>query len=445
MPQPVDPSFTNAASLAAKDAGTRRLDASLAKLAAATAVKPAESKPGEIADRASLTQTNVLKAVRDAAPLRELGSRLIDLRRLLASPPSANAANDLQSKIDASLAAIRKVAESLRGGKPGDPLSPVTSPPNALATNVADGVSDIQINAPELAPGESVDVNVIVAQSAQTGGLSLSFGGANLDLGSPGVSDPNARFSLEISGPLGTREFSFTSGTSLSDIADTFNSFTDVLGLSSIVSGRAVRLDTIERNADAFVSVRVVDDGDIAGNNIGIYRYEPTDSNTADPQTRVAFDQAEGQTLTDFGQDLVAFVNGAQATNTGDTAVSVDLGGLKVAFDLSIARAQSGPTFPFRAFTVVGQGEGSAVDRVGALDPKSALNLESLALLDDAIREVEQAERERLLGRNGEPLAIDEDDVPVIREAQAKLLEEARRLGLLIDHDAAKTFDALRP
>lgn len=443
MPQPVDPSFTNAASLAAQGAGTRRLDASLAKLAAASSVKPATA-PAANADDASLTQTNVLKSVRDAEPLRELGSRLIDLRRLLASPRQGSAANDVQSKIDASLAAIRKVAESARGGQPEDPLSPVTQPLNAIATNVMYGVSDIHINAPELAPGESVDVNVVVAQSAQTGALSLSFGRANLDLGSPGVGDPNARFSLEISGPLGTREFSFTSGTSLSDIADTFNSFTDVLGLSSIVSGTAVRVDTIGRNADEFVSVRVVDDGDIVGNNIGIYRFDPTDGYTADPQTRVAFEQAEGQTLTDFGQNLVAFVNGAQATSTGDTAITVDIGGLKVAFDLSISRAQSGPTFPFRAFTVVGEGERSAVDRVGALDPESALEAESLSLLDDAIREVEQAERERLLGRTGDSLAIGEGDIPIIREAQAKLLEEARRLGLLIDHDAAKAFDALR-
>ena len=443
MPQPVDPSFKNAASLAAQGAATRRLDASLVKLAAATAVKPAESKPGDVGDSASLTQTNVLKAVRDTAPLRELGSRLIDLRRILASPRQAGAPNDFQSKIDASLAAIRKVAESLRGGQPEDPLSPATPPPNAIATNVDAGVSNIQINAPDLAPGESLDVNVLVAQSAQTASLMLSFGAGSIDLGA-GVNDPNARFTLEISGPLGVREFSFTSGTSLRDVADTFNSFTEVLGLSATVSGRAVRLDSIERNADAFVSVRVVDDGGIAGNNIGIYRYEPTDGDTADWRTRVGFDEAEGKTLTDFGQDLVAFVNGAQATNTGDTAISVDVGRLKVAFDLTIARAQSGPTFPFRAFTIVGEGESSAVDRVAALDRKSALNLESLALLDDAIREVEQAERERLLGRAGEPLSIDEADIPVIREAQARLLDEARRLGLLIDHDPAKTFDALR-
>jgi hypothetical protein len=67
-----------------------------------------------------------------------------------------------------------------------------------------------------------------------------------------------------------------------------------------------------------------------------------------------------------------------------------------------------------------------------------------LTLIDDAIREVERAERERILGRAGGDIALGERDIPVIREAQARLLDEARRLGLLVDHDPAKAFEALR-
>jgi hypothetical protein len=301
MPQPVDPSFTNAASLAAKGAGTRRLDASLAKLAAATAVKPAESKPGDLADRATLTQTNVLKAVRDAAPLRELGSRLIDLRKAIAgaSPTDARASSEKLLEVIGTF----------------DPLgSPTTR---------------------------------------------LLFDSAFLDLAGD-ANDANARFTVELGGTGGVVQATFVSGTTIADIAATFSILGKDIGLTARLSGNAIILDSDAPLSANFVGVRVIDD---AGANI-----------------------------------------------------------------------QSSP--------------GSAIDALKRSLQKGLRAFDadqSLALLDDAIREVEQAERERLLGRAGEPLAIDEDDIPVIREAQAKLLEEARRLGLLIDHDAAKAFDALRP
>lgn len=305
MPQPVDPSFTNAASLAARGAGTRRLDASLVKLAAATAVKPAESRPGDVGDKASLTRTNVLKAVRDAAPLRELGSRLIDLRKILAG------AVETHSLPEAAVAG-QKVLGLLGGLQPDQ--SPTTR---------------------------------------------LIFDSEFLDLAGD-ANDADARLILELGGPGGVRELAFTSGTSVADIAATLDLIGEDIGVAARLSGNAIVIESNTPLSAGFVGVRVLDGG---GANVAI--------------------------------------------NSG-----TGLGALRDAIRLGL----------------------------GTIAPE-----EALALLDDAIREVERAERERLLGRAGESIAIDEADIPVIREAQTKLLDEARRLGLLIDHDPAKAFDALRP
>ncbi len=303
MPQPVDPSFTNAASLAAQGTGTRRLDASLAKLAAASSVKPALT-PAAKADDAALTRTNVLKTVRESEPLRELGSRLIEFRKIVANATATGPAGEV-------LKAGQSVLELL------------------------DGITQ------EYPPTTR-----------------LIFDSAFLDL-SGDANDPSAQFVLELGGPGGVRELSFSSGTSVADIAETLELIGAQIGIVARLSGNAVVLDSDSALSAGFVGVRVLDDG---GSNL----------------------------VTNPGEAIAAL---RDAIRSGLEAIAPE---------------------------------------------------KTLALLDDAIREVERAERERLLGRADGPLALEEADIPVIREAQAKLLEEARRLGLLIDHDPAKALDALR-
>ncbi len=298
MTQPVA-SLTSTPSTAAQGAAAKRLDASLSKLTAATAVKPTQTGDG-----ASLTQTNVLKAVRETAPFRELGVRLIDLRRLLAESPETRSASAAQSALDRIAASIDAVA-----GKP--PLQ-----------------------------------------------TALLFDAPYLDL-SGEKNNAVAQFHLELSGPRGVQEFRFTSGTSLSDLAEGLDVLGAELGVSARVSGNAVVIESEARLGREFVGVRVLDG---AGANFA----EPPNSALASLRNALRTDLA------------------------------------------------------------------------------SAKGPELLAAIDDAIREVERAEREVLLGRAGGDVALTESDIPVIREAQAKLLDEARRLGLLVDHDPAKAFEALR-
>jgi hypothetical protein len=299
MTQPVNPLNPKAAPLTSQSAAAKRLDTTLAKLTAATAVKPTQSDDG-----ASLTQTNVLKAVRETAPLRELGAKLIDLRKLLAQSPTASSSKASQSALD-------KIAAS---------IDAVTATPPSQTT--------------------------------------LLFDRPYLDL-SGEKNDAEALLRLELSGPRGVQQLSFTSGTSIADIAATLDLVGADLAVSARLSGNAIVIESEARQGREFVGVRVLDSGD------------------------------------------------ANFANDTGSALGSLLGALEA------SRATEG----------------------GA---------DLLTLIDDAIREVERAEREVLLGRAGGDIAFTESDIPVIREAQAKLLDEARRLGLLVDHDPAKAFEALR-
>jgi hypothetical protein len=299
MTQPVNSLSPNTASSASQGAASKRLDATLAKLTAATAVKPAATGDG-----ASLTNANVLKVVRDTAPLRELGANLIDLRRLLAQSPTASSSNAAQAALD-------KIAAS---------IDAATATPPSQTT--------------------------------------LLFNGPYLDL-SGAKFDGSAQLRLELTGPRGVQEYSFTSGTSIADLAATFDLAGADIGVSARASGNAVVFESEARQGRELVGVRVIDG---AGAN--------------------------------FAQDAGSA-----------------LGSLR---DALKAHAAS----------------------------ESAVGL--LTHIDDAIREVERAEREQLLARAGGTIALSESDIPVIREAQAKLLDEARRLGLLVDHDPEKAFEALK-
>ena len=216
-----------------------------------------------------------------------------------------------------------------------------------------DGVdSDIAayaVNGAKLTYQGSRDVVVQVTQSAQVGSLFLSFGGANLDLG--GVADaPTERFVIEIGGVEGSRELSFSSGTSLADFADTVNTFRDVTGVSATVSGDGVRLDSVAFGANEFVGVRVVDDGGALGG--GVYRLLDQDNNTANTGGATSFVAASNRVL-DYGQNLGATINGINATTSGKVArINTDF--LDVELELTTVASQQLGNID--AFTITGGG-----------------------------------------------------------------------------------------
>jgi len=84
-------------------------------------------------------------------------------------------------------------------------------------TNVLDGVTDFSVQSANF-EGSSQTVNVVTTQSAQQGQLFLDFGGGAIDF------TAGSTFTLEVTGATGSRELSFTPGTTNAQIADTINS-----------------------------------------------------------------------------------------------------------------------------------------------------------------------------------------------------------------------------
>ena len=128
---------------------------------------------------------------------------------------------------------------------------------------------------------------MLVVQSAQHAGLVLSAH-ANIRLGD----DADARFTFEVTGEKGSREFSFASGAALTDIRDAINNFSSVTGVSAAVSAATeLVLKSTTFGSAQFVSVKVTGgEGDIEGS--GIYGLSTTDENVLDTGSQTTFANA---------------------------------------------------------------------------------------------------------------------------------------------------------
>ncbi|CAN5816270.1 N/A [soil metagenome] len=307
--------------------------------------------------------------------LQELSNLLTDLRGL--TTQSANSAglsaeekgaNQLQ--VDSILQTIDRLADStnFQGTKLLNGNFDFTT------TGVNAGVSDFRVNGAKIAKGGSQVVQSIITRSAQTGVLFLSTG-ATLNLAG------NANlFTIEVAGANGSRELSFASGTTRADIAIAINTYKDVTGVSAstFTSGgySTLKLNSTEYGADNFVSVKVVNASGTAGTT-GVY-VAASATDTARPNTgagSTAFSAATNG-VRDIGQDLVATINGVQATTHGRTArVNTDF----LDVELTLTRTQATSIGSIAAFTITGGGANfqlaSRVDIAG----KVALGVQNVA------------------------------------------------------------------
>ena len=231
-------------------------------------------------------------------------------------------------------------------------------------------VQSFQVNGAKLEFGDTLDVDVVVTGSAQTAAYYLSAGANNLNLGgATGTDGANSQFVIEIAGVNGARELSFASGTTLTQVAATINSFTDVTGVSAVASGTGVRLNSTEFGSDQFVSVKVVDDGSINGTNLGLYGTQAADNNTLNTTIVSTFANLTNA-RTDKGKDVSAFINGVKATTSG-TSARINTDFLDVEIDLKSGGSSSNAENlgAIDAFTITGGGAdfqlGGRVDIAG--------------------------------------------------------------------------------
>ena len=289
--------------------------------------------------------------------LQEVNALLLEVQSLVTQSASdaglsseEKAANQLQ--IDSILQTIDRIAAatSFQGAKLLNGTFDFT------VINQAATVADFQINAAKLGHNETRAVQVLVTASAQHGSLFLSAaagGGTVLNF----TDDPDERFTFEIAGSKGSREFSFASGTTLVNVAAAINTFKEITGVSAAVSAGAgggyIKFRSTGFGSNEFVSFRLVDDASGAY-DAAIIKHAATDE---DAPSAVGADLTTLANATnpirDTGQDVSAIINGIIATADGKVArINTDF--LDVSVELSNAGATARGTI--NAFTITGGG-----------------------------------------------------------------------------------------
>src|SRR6185295_5083907 len=205
---------------------------------------------------------------------QEVSGLLTDLQGLVTASASKaglsaseKAANQLQ--IDSILQTIDRVASatSFQG------MKLLNGNFDYKVSSVNSGITDFKVNGAKFT-GASLNVDVLITQSAQQAGLYLSMGGTSLDL-----TAASSTFTIEVSGSLGSRELTFTSGATVSDMVAAINSFKDITGVeaSAIASGTSngIKMFSSEYGSNDFVSAKVIHDGGAVGD--GVYKFVSDD------------------------------------------------------------------------------------------------------------------------------------------------------------------------
>ncbi len=202
-----------------------------------------------------------------------------------------------------------------------------------------------------------LQVEVDVLASAQRGAIFLQ--------GNDGTQVANGALissqTIQVTGNRGVQEFSFPSGTPLSDIVTAVNSRTSLTGVTAeLVNGSSasgIQFSTEFYGTSNFVSVERVTNG-TASNGLTFYKF--TD-NIDYPDATGGFDWttliAASQLVTasrDIGRDVTALVNGSLANGDGLT-ISLNSTALSVQLQLDAGFA-SNPTLTPTTFDIVGGG-----------------------------------------------------------------------------------------
>jgi flagellin len=307
--------------------------------------------------------------------LQEVSGLLEELQGLLVS--SANTAGLSQAEkqanqdqIDSILGTIDRLASATNF----QGIKILNGNFDYQTTNVAGGVTDFQVNGAKF-EGTSQDVDVVITTSAQQGQLALSFGTGQLDF-----ANGTSTFTLEVTGSLGSRELSFTSGTVLADIAAAINTFTDTTGIVGAVSGTAVTLRSEDYGSREFVSVKT--GGDAAAgldtNGDGIIEYEADDSNVGNTTPASTF-AAAANPVRDDGQNVDGTINGIAAVGDGlSLAVNTDFLNTEITFattgTLNALTLGGG-----RAFTITGGGADFQLGSNVSIGDKVSLGISDIA------------------------------------------------------------------
>lgn len=340
----------------------RNLNTSLERLSTGLQINSGKDNPAgliasenlqsqEASINAATSNANRANQVMNTADggLQQVNSLLLQIQGLVGQSAndaglSTNEKQANQQQVDSILQTIDRIASttSFQGTK----LLNGTFDFSVSGQSAA--VKNVQINGAKLAHGGHRAVQLVVTNSAQHGGLFLSTGGTALNL-----SSSSARMTFEVAGAVGSREFTFASGTTTSAMAAQMNTFTSVTGVSaiSVNSGgtTGLELKSTGFGSSQFASVHIVD---AAGQTGGIYQMSSTNENAVSTGTGKSYSTATNA-IRDNGQNVGAIINGMAATASGTTAqINTDF--LNVALTLNTSGAQHLQSL--NAFTITGGG-----------------------------------------------------------------------------------------
>ncbi|MEY3141636.1 MAG: hypothetical protein RLY21_129 [Planctomycetota bacterium] len=293
--------------------------------------------------------------------LQEISNMLIEVQSLVGQTANEaglsseeREANQLQ--IDNILSTIDRIANSVsfQGTKLLNGNFDYTLSGQYTA---ASGFGDIAINSVKISdnPGAFRQVTVTVTQSAQTARQYLRLSSAGIANGGQGA------VTFEIAGARGAQQFSFASGTSHNDIRNAINAFTEALGVSAIVCGQTVRVDSTGFGTESFVRMREIANANAATNFIA--------------------DSVGGTAVSDLrrvGRDATVNINGVVAVARGLSA-RVALDGFDVSVSLIGAGGASFNTVNgTRSFYVTGGGADFNLAPDVSLASKVSLGIETV-------------------------------------------------------------------
>lgn len=248
-----------------------------------------------------------------SAKSQGLGKLGAMLSRLSAAVRSIDATPDALKAVRSEIKGIEASIEKTLDGRSGS---------GGFQTEwVSNAVSSYRISQLDLAPGEELEIDVRVTQSARQGGMYLSLGGTSLDLG--GAGQVSSTFTIRIGGAINSMDLSFASGQTMAQIAAAINTFSETTGVeaSAMSSGSngGVLLRSSDLGSAEFVSVQVVNDGSIGtGDSIGIYDLSAEDADLVSSASHIDFDSVYAFNGVDRnGQDVAGRINNVWATGIG--------------------------------------------------------------------------------------------------------------------------------
>ncbi|USN98083.1 MAG: flagellin [Phycisphaeraceae bacterium] len=305
--------------------------------------------------------------------LQEVSGLLEELQGLLVSSGNTAGLSEAekqanQDQIDSILGTIDRLASSTNF----QGIKLLNGNFDYQTTGVSAGVTDYSINGAKFTGG-SQDVDVIVTTSAQQGKLFLDFtNGGVIDF------TAGSSFSLEVTGSLGSRELSFTSGTTFADVAAAINTFSDVTGVEATAATSGIVLNSAEYGSREFVSVKSGGDATVSGS--GAYTYETNDAGTVDTSSATAWTSLSNP-LRDDGQNVDGTINGIAAVGDGLTlSVNTDFLNTEITLtDDSSAALNAVELGSGTAFTITGGGADFQLGSKVSIGDKVSLGIQDVA------------------------------------------------------------------